>query len=145
MRKILIVDDDNYKRNNIISLLESISEDFEIKDEKALNPGLCKLFEEDFDVVLLDMSLPMFDLSESKNFESFGGLTFLEEMKRTNTHIPTIIITQYEIFGEGSLQRTSNNIDEMCKTKFQNYKGLIVYSSSNSDWKEALVKMLGEV
>lgn len=145
MRKILIVDDDNYKRNNIISLLQNMSEDFVIKDEKALNPGLCKLFEEDFDIVLLDMSLPMFDLSESKNFESFGGLTFLEEMKRKKSLIPTIIITQYEIFGEGSSQRTSNDIDEMCKEKFRNYKGLIVYSSSNSDWKEVLVKMLGEV
>lgn len=145
MRKILIVDDDNYKRNNIISLLQNMSEDFVIKDEKALNPGLCKLSEENFDIVLLDMSLPMFDLSESKNFESFGGLTFLEEMKRTNTNIPTIIITQYEIFGEGSSQRTSDDINKMCKEKFQNYKGLIVYSSSNSDWKEVLVKMLGEV
>ena len=83
MRKILIVDDDNYKRNNIISLLQNMSEDFMVTDEKALNPGLCRLFEENFDIVLLDMSLPMFDLSESKNFESFGGLTFLEEMKRT--------------------------------------------------------------
>lgn len=145
MRKILIVDDDNYKRNNIISLLQNMSEDFEIIDEKALNPGLCRLFEEDFDVVLLDMSLPMFDLSESKNFESFGGLIFLEEMKRKKTHIPTIIITQYEIFGEGSSQRTSSDIDEMCEAKFQNYKGLIVYSSSNSDWKEMLVKMIGEI
>ncbi len=144
MRKILIVDDDNYKRNNIMSLLQNMSEDFEIIDEKALNPGLSRLFEENFDVVLLDMSLPTFDLSESDNFESFGGLTFLEEMKRKKTHIPTIIITQYEIFGEGSSQRTSSDIDEMCKAKFQNYKGLIVYSSSNSDWKENLVKMLGE-
>lgn len=145
MRKILIVDDDNFKRNDIIFLLENLSEDFEIRDEKALNPGLCKLFEENFDVILLDMSLPMFDLSESKNFESFGGLIFLEEMKRKNLQIPTIIITQYEIFGEGSSQRTSKDIDEMCKAKYQNYKGLIVYSSSNSGWKEILVKMLGEV
>lgn len=66
-------------------------------------------------------------------------------MKRKKTHIPTIIITQYEIFGEGSSQRTSSDIDEMCKAKFQNYKGLIVYSSSNSDWKETLVKMIGEL
>ena len=145
MRKILIVDDDHFKRNNIMFLLENMSENFTIINEKALNPGLCTLFESCPDVVLLDMSLPMFDLSEAKNFEPFGGLIFLEEMKRKGALNPTIIITQYEIFGEGPAQRTSKEIDDLCKEKFPNYVGLIVYSSSNNDWKEQLVKMLGEI
>ena len=143
MMKILIVDDDNFKRENITNLLTRVSIDCDVSIEKALNPGLRRLFNDNFDIILLDMSLPTFDLAETENFDPFGGLAFLQEMKRRNIDTFTIIITQYEIFGEGSTQHTLNTIDEKCKNEFQNYVGLILYSSSDSAWKEKLVKMLG--
>lgn len=144
MKKILIVDDDNYKTSNIVQLLNKMNIEPEITIEKALNPGLRKICQENFDIVILDMSMPIFDLSESSNFNSFGGITFLEEMKRKKISIPTIIVTQYQIFGEGSSQKTSDSIDKMCQENFQNYKGLIIYSSLESNWKEKLVKIIGE-
>lgn len=144
MNKILIVDDDNYKTSNIVQLLNKMNIELEITIEKALNPGLRKICQENFDIVILDMSMPIFDLSESSNFNSFGGITFLEEMKRKKISIPTIIVTQYQIFGEGSSQKTSDSIDKMCQENFQNYKGLIIYSSLESNWKEKLVKIIGE-
>ena len=64
------------------------------------------------------MSMPIFDISETSNFNFFGGITFLKEMKRKNIATPTIIVTQYEIFGEGPSQKTSESIDDMYK-KFQ--------------------------
>lgn len=144
MNKILIVDDDNYKTSNIVQLLNKMNIELEITIEKALNPGLRKICQENFDIVILDMSMPIFNLSESSNFNSFGGITFLEEMKRKKISIPTIIVTQYQIFGEGSSQKTSDSIDKMCQENFQNYKGLIIYSSLESNWKEKLVKIIGE-
>lgn len=145
MKKILIIDDDNFKKENIVNLLNKLNKKYELIVATALNPGLCKLSEDKYDLVLLDMSLPVFDLSEPDNFESYGGLIFLKEMKRKRINTPTIIITQYEIFGEGSKQLTSDAIDELCKKDFQNYLGLIIYSSSKSEWKEKLVKMLGDI
>ncbi len=145
MKRVLIVDDDTFKRDNIVSLLSKMSGEYNVVAEKALNPGLRRLLSETFDIILLDMSLPVFDLSETDNFESFGGLTFLREMKRKRIKTPTIIITQYEIFGEGSAQYTSESINDMCKSEFSNYVDLIVYSSLNNAWKEKLVKTLGVI
>ncbi len=144
MKKILIVDDDNYKTSNIIQLLHSVSIDFNVTVEKALNPGLRKIRQETFDLIILDMSMPVFDISESSNFNSYGGITFLEEMKRKRIDTPTIVVTQYQIFGEGPSQKTSDSINKTCNEKFGNYRGLIIYSSIDNKWKEKLVKMIGE-
>lgn len=143
--KILIVDDDSYKIENIKKLLLKINSTFEIFVEKALNPGLKTIYNDVFDLIILDMSMPRFSVTESQNFDSFGGITFLKEMRRRRVTIPTIILTQYEIFGEGNSQKTSDTIDEECKDKFENYKGLIIYSSIDNSWKEKLVISVGEI
>lgn len=145
INKLLIVDDDNYKTMNIKKLIANVNNNIKIIVEKALNPGLRRIRLEEFDIVILDMSLPLFDVSESSNFNAFGGISFLKEMRRRRIIIPTIIVTQYEIFGEGESQKTSEMIDKQCKDEFENYKGIIIYSSGNNKWKEQMVKKIGEI
>lgn len=145
IEKILIVDDDNYKIKNIKDLIFSIDKSFVISTMEALNPGLLELRSNKYDLIILDMSLPVFTSSETTNFNPFGGITFLREMRRKNITTPVVIVTQYEIFGEGEFQKTSKIIDEECKSDFLNYKGIIIYSSVNNEWKEKLVKMIGDI
>lgn len=42
-------------------------------------------------------------------------------------------------------KKTSKMIDEECKSKFDNYIGIVIYSSVNNEWKEKLVKMIGDI
>lgn len=143
--KLLIVDDDNYKTVNIEKLIASYNNSIEVSIERALNPGLLRIRNDSFDLIILDMSLPLFDKAESSNFNPFGGIKFLKEMKRKRIEIPTIIVTQYEIFGEGETRKTSEMIDIQCKEEFNNYYGLVIYSSINNKWKERLLKLIGGV
>lgn len=145
IEKILIVDDDNYKIKNIKDLIFSIDKSFVISTMEALNPGLLELRSNKYDLIILDMSLPVFSSSETTNFNPFGGIAFLREMRRKNITTPVVIVTQYEIFGEGEFQKNSKIIDEECKSDFLNYKGIIIYSSVNNEWKEKLVKMIGDI
>lgn len=145
INKVLIVDDDNYKAKNIKNLISNVNNNISIAIEEALNSGLRKIRTHNFDVVILDMSLPLFNTSESSNFNPFGGISFLKEMRRREIKTPVIIVTQYEIFGEDESQKTSEMLDEECKENFDNYKGIVIYSSSNNKWKEELVKMIGAI
>ena len=145
IEKVLIVDDDDYKIKNIKDLIHNINRNIEISTEKALNSGLRKIRKTEYDVIILDMSLPFFNSSESSNFNPFGGISFLREMRRKKIMTPVIIVTQYEIFGEGEFRKTSSIIDKECKIDFKNYKGIIIYSSVNNVWKEQLVKMMGDI
>lgn len=143
MKKILLVDDDDYKITNIKSILEGEAE-YIICVENALNPGLRRLMKEKFDLILLDMSMPTFQKSESRNFNSFGGIDFLKEMQRKKNQTPVIIVTQYEIFGEGVSRKTSEMIHEECKSLFENYVGIVIYSSTKNTWKEELLCAIGK-
>ena len=50
MKKILLVDDDDYKIANIKSFLEE-EKDYDIAIENALNPGLRRLLKEKVDLI----------------------------------------------------------------------------------------------
>lgn len=143
IKKILLVDDDDYKSSNIISFLKEQPK-YDIQIENALNPGLKRLINDAFDLILLDMSMPTFKAQESDNFNSFGGLDFLNEMKRKRNHTPVIIITQYELFGEGASRKTSKTIDFECKEQFDNYRGIVIYSATDDSWKEILLNIIGD-
>lgn len=145
INSILIIDDDNYKKKNIKELVLSIDKTFMISEEEAINPGLLDLRSSKYDLIILDMSLPVFSPSESSSFNPFGGIAILREMRRKEITTPVIVVTQYEIFGEGEIQKTSKMIDEECKSKFDNYIGIVIYSSVNNEWKEKLVKMIGDI
>lgn len=145
INSILIIDDDNYKKKNIKELVLSIDKTFIISEEEAINPGLLDLRSSKYDLIILDMSLPVFSSSESSSFNPFGGIAILKEMRRKEITTPVIVVTQYEIFGEGEIQKTSKMIDEECKSKFDNYIGIVIYSSVNNEWKEKLVKMIGDI
>lgn len=136
--KILIVDDDDFKINNIKEILNEVNASFIIDVEKSLNCGLRRVRKDTFDIILLDMSMPTFSITDSQNFDSYGGKTFLKEMKRKKIEIPVIVITQYDIFGEGNSQKTAEDLDEEFKKSFSNYKGMVKYSSIQNDWKTHL-------
>lgn len=143
MNRILLVDDDDYKVSSVKLFLEKHTKS-NIIVEKALNPGLKRLFKETFDLILLDMSMPTFDIMETNNFNSYGGLEFLKEMSRKKNETPVIIVTQYAIFGEGESKKTLEAIDEECKNLFNNYKGVVLYSSTENSWEEILLQTIGE-
>ena len=142
-KRILLVDDDDYKISNIKAFLEE-QKKYDIQIENALNPGLKRLIKDTFDMILLDMSMPTFKTQESENFNSFGGLDFLKEMKRKKNNTPVIIITQYELFGEGASRKTSETIDCESKEKFDNYKGIVIYSATDDSWKKILLEIIGD-
>ena len=64
-------------------------------------------------------------------------------MKRKKNCTPVIIVTQYEIFGEGMSRKTAETIDLECKESFDNYKGIVIYSSTKNTWKEKLMQIIG--
>lgn len=145
MKKILIVDDESFKSEQIISFLSRTINDIEFDTATALNEGLYKAIKNTYDLILLDMSLPLFDKDETSNFNSYGGMDFLREMKRKNDKKPVLIITQYELLGEGSYQRTSQSINEECMKSFENYNGMIIYSSIDNNWEEELYKKVRKI
>lgn len=136
INKILVVEDDALKGRQIVNFTKSINNNIIITQKGALNSGLLELTKNEYDLVILDMSLPTFDNNESEHFQPYGGLLFLDEVKRKKYKVPVVIVTQYASFGEGEGETTLEEIDLNCKNKYPNFKEIIYYL--DDDWQEKL-------
>lgn len=136
INKILVVEDDALKGRQIVNFTKSINNNIIITQKGALNSGLLELSKNEYDLVILDMSLPTFDNNESEHFQPYGGLLFLDEVKRKKYKVPIVIVTQYASFGEGEGETTLEEIDLNCKNKYPNFKEIIYYL--DDDWQEKL-------
>ena len=144
INKILVVEDDALKGRQIVNFTKSINNSIIIIQKGALNSGLLELTKNEYDLVILDMSLPTFDNNESEHFQPYGGLLFLDEVKRKKYKVPVVIVTQYASFGEGKGEMTLEEINLNCREKYPNFKEIIYYLDET--WKEKLKKYIaGEI
>ena len=149
MNRILFIEDNKTKIEDIKSFLEENYKGINLSIKESFTSGLRELFTNEYDIVFLDMSLPTREGSPNNslnNFEQLGGHKILSEMKRKEMFLPTVLITMFRDFGVGQSFMDLNEIDEMCKTEFENfYRGVVYYSSREDSWKEKLNNYLTEL
>ena len=138
MKKILLIEDDEVKAKDVKDFVEQ-SFGCNVQHETSITAGL-RALNNDFDCIILDMSLPRFSENSLKNFEPFGGFTVIKEIERKKIDVSVIVITQYAIFGEGALKRTLEDIKQQCLEYKINFKDVIKYSRDSDSWKAALAK-----
>jgi len=78
--RILVVDDEEHIRDILKETLES--EDMKVDTAENGEKGLEKLYRHDYDLLLLDIKMPLRD-----------GLSLLREIRKVNGYLPVIVIT----------------------------------------------------
>ena len=145
--KILIVEDDYDKKKYVTGYLyEILGNETIIVEKESLRSGLMELIlDQDFDFIILDMSLPNFDISEEEpgggTPESFAGKEFMEQMNLREIFCPVIILTQYSSFERGRV-----SLEEL-RTEFETnygnfYFGTVYYNALTDTWKNELAEMI---
>src|SRR5690242_20184685 len=127
--KVLVVEDDEFKRKRIAEAVHSHLPDADIFLEKAVNSGLAAIVETQPDLILLDMSLTTFDVGPNEpggRPQNFGGLEILRHMDRLEVLTPVIVITQHERFARGTQEVHLSAVrKELLEQHGQVFKGLI--------------------
>lgn len=142
----LLVEDDDDKRQQIASFLKELFTS-EVTEAVSVQSGVRALMKQKFDLVILDMSMTTFDPTSSDKTggrpQSFGGREILLQMKRRGVESKAIVVTQYDLFGQGSEVKTLEELDKELRESFPvNYVGAIFYSSRFSGWQDKLNKMI---
>ena len=78
MNKLLLIEDDDVKAKDIMDFIEK-EYHFDIDRKDSITAGL-RVINNNYDYILLDMSLPRFSENSLRNFEPFGGLEVIKEM-----------------------------------------------------------------
>jgi CheY-like chemotaxis protein len=140
--KILIVEDDENKRTRLVDFLNELYPSSSLEVAKSLQSGVRKLRSNAPDVILLDMTLPTYDIGPDESGGSthaYGGREFLRQMKRFKLSSPVIVVTQFDTFGSGDETMTLAALDEELKKSHPGvYLGAVYYHASIQSWKEHL-------
>ena len=144
--RILLIEDDINKMQSIAAEICRIRGDAEIIEAKSYQSGMRNLVSQSFDLVLLDMSLPTFDINQDEDgfqVDAFAGRNILAEMDRKGVNVKTAVITMFETFGDGDDLMTLEELDSDLAQRYPGiYCGAIYYNSSEVNWKDSLRKLV---
>lgn len=151
--RILIIEDDDYKVEHLEEYLREIYVDIQI--DKAFSVKGAKKLISNFvgDAVLLDMTLPTYDISKESSGgrpQGFGGIEVLRFMEMIESETPVIIVTQFQSFeikdNNKEVTRDISYLKELLEEEdFVNFKGIVQFSSSTEKWKDDLKEFLDNI
>lgn len=139
--KVLIVEDSQFKIEKITEfLLDKNISDFNIK--KSYNAALKEIQQtKDYDLILLDMSIPSFDVSNE--YSPSGGKNIFNQIYMNELTAKVIVITLYKNFDDGSAME---NLHFQFSNDYpDNYLGYIIFNSQDIKWQQELNNALKEM
>lgn len=141
MKKILIIEDDKYKCEDILSYIKSIRPDDCIDTAESLSSGYKSAIQTLYDFYVVDMNIPKFDKKPGavENTMPNGGEILMETLHNMGIPSKFMIMTQYETFGNETL----STIEARLKASFGvDFFGTIHYASDSENWKSNLLIIL---
>lgn len=146
--KILLVEDEGPKRENVKAVLEQLGLIDFVEEAHSVGSAIKALRKIKFDLVILDMSLPTFDIIPGESGgrpQGFGGVEVLRYMDRFKANVPTIVVTAYPAFSQGDKEIDLTSLSESLKRDHPNtFVALVFYNSMFSTWKEELSARVSE-
>ncbi|MFW2544041.1 response regulator [Primorskyibacter sp. 2E107] len=139
----LLVEDESPKLAHIRKFVRESFSNISVVDARSVSSALEAIETEDFDFMLLDMSLPTFDVGQGEQGgrpQGFGGIEILRHLEMSGTNLQTIVLTGYEAFPDETgeligLETLRNRMmDEFPLTVRQ----VVHFSSSLEGWKVSL-------
>ena len=147
--KVLVIEDDENKRRQIIAFLAEEFPLYEISVARSYTSGLKAIRTWQPELVLLDMSLPNFDgefsSSDGGKFRSYGGRDILHQMTRRRVLSKVVVVTQYDTFSAETNAKTLETLAEELREEFRdNFVDAVFYNASQDEWKLGLRRWLEE-
>lgn len=143
--KVLVIEDNPNKLKQIKNFLNEYYIQPQIEETYSFNGGKARLYEKEWDLILLDMSLPTYDITHTEyggDKKPVAGKNLMKRMLNRKIFTPVIIITQFETFDDDRISLDSLN--QEFNEKFSSiWKGTIFYG--NDDWNIELKRLLDEL
>lgn len=140
--KILLIEDDKYKREDLRTYIHQEFPDVWVDEVKSYKTGVLKVLDGTYDLLLVDMTIPTY---ENDSFPSGGGSLknggelIINEVYDEGKNVKFAVVTQYETFDGETLEVIEQRLHRLCNN---NYLGCVKYCSYKEDWKNPLHKII---
>ena len=145
--RLLVVEDDDEKAKDLVAFMHATYDVTDVVVARSFQSGLRCVLSENFDFVLLDMTMRNFDRSledEGGRPHHFAGREILRQMQREDVHIPVVVVTNFDRFGEEAEEVTLSELKAELTRRFPDYKGTVHYRSNFDEWKVDLANYVNE-
>jgi CheY-like chemotaxis protein len=144
--KILIVEDDKFKQDAILDLLNSCSISIEISTGASLRSAMTALEAIIFDFVILDMAIPS-HTSDAGAIDTYsqpvGGLDVLLYLSSNKRSEEVIILTQYPTVEYDRKHVPLSDLKGILQSDdVTNIKDVVLFRE-DCPWRESIKKALG--
>lgn len=147
-RLILVIEDEAPKRKHVEDFIRTHKKGvkFEIIFRQSVSSALDFLDEHCPDLIILDMSLPTYEISETESGgrpQGFGGIEVLRYLKMSSLGCPTVVLTGYEAFMRENGLIELTQISRELKQEFGTFlRDVLYYNSAYSEWKTRMSSAL---
>jgi len=142
---ILLIEDHPYKQGKILAFLTETFPEATVVTRNSYNSGLRELVNNNsvYDLVLLDISMPIYDISPEENggeFLPMAGKLILKEMFLREIPTKAIVVTMHGSFEDGT------RLDQLHKALLRefkdNYAGHVYFAPTSTEWKNQLENLI---
>ena len=146
-KRILLVEDYEEKAKDIRKFIQEKFPYVTLYNCSAYHSAQEMIFEaeQDYDLILLDMSMSTFDLNDDASGglpEPAAGQNILEGMYLRNISTPVIVVTMYNVFGRKELATFDKELKEQYP---ENYRSYVFYSAQKGDWRSKLEQQIKSI
>lgn len=143
--KILFIEDHPLKQAQINKFVLEKFSDCQIESKNSYISGLKELIKNhnNYDVLLLDISMPNYDISSDDgggDWMPLAGKNILKEMYLRDIPTKAIVVTMHGSFDDGT--KITELDSELKREFYDNYIGYVFYSQLNEDWKDKICQLL---
>ena len=141
--KILIVEDDELKYQHLEKFLKGLTPRATITWKKSYQTGLVEIMSAAYDLILLDMSMHIYEKVAGESggsFETYAGRLILNEMDINDVETKVIVITGYDVYGDGKTLQTLKH--ELREEFGPFYLDTVYFVSKEEKWRKELSHLI---
>lgn len=144
--KILIIDDSDYKLNDIAAVVTHVFPAAQCFTARSFQTGLKAIEDVRADIIIMDMTLPTSERLDQRldgRLRFFGGRELMAEMELVEITANVIVVTQFDSFVSSNKTVTVKQLLESLSKRFPKiYRGGVHYSIISGAWRAELEDLL---
>ncbi len=140
---ILIIEDDELKHSHLEKFAKTLLSKSSFTWKKSYQSGLQEILSNPYDLVLLDMSMHIYEKTAQEtggSFETYAGRMILNEIDMNEITTKVIVITGYDVYNDG---KTLATLKKEIRDEFGNfYLDTVYFIGSEDKWKTELTQLI---
>lgn len=141
--RILIIEDDELKHEHLDKFIKTQFENPLVIWKKSYHTGLLEIMDNQYDLVLLDMSMHVYEKTSEESggsFETYAGRLILSEIDLNDVETKVIVVTGYDVYGDGKTLATLKN--ELREEFGEYYLDTVYFVSKEENWQGQISNLI---